>query len=108
MEEKFGRGDIVWLDFSPSSGHEQTGHRPAVVISPQEYNTASGLMLVCPMTTKKKDYPFEVQEGKSTVLVDQIRSVDWRARKAEKKGKVSAQTVQEIEKLLRLLTLTLA
>jgi len=106
VEEKFGRGDVVWLDFGPTSGHE--GHRPAVVISPEEYNTASGLMLVCPMTTKKKDYPFEVVEAKSVVLVDQIHSVDWRARNARKKGKVSEQAIKEVQRLLGLLTLTLA
>jgi len=108
VEKKFGRGDVVWLDFSPTSGHEQQGHRPAVVISPEEYNTASGLMLVCPMTTKKKDYPFEVQEGKSVVLVDQVRSVDWSARKTRKKGAVSVKTVREIQRLLQLLTQALA
>lgn len=103
MEKKFGRGDVVWLDFSPTSGHEQAGHRPAMVVSPEEYNVVSGLMLVCPMTTKKKDYPFEVQERKGVVLVDQIRSVDWRARNAKKKGKVSEQCIREVTKLLKLL-----
>jgi len=100
--EKFGRGDVVWLEFD-SRGHEQKGRRPAVVLSPAEYNTKSGLMLVCPMTTKKKGYPFEVSAGKGVVLVDQIRSVDWRARKAKKKGTVPPTAMREVRNLLGLL-----
>lgn len=88
MEKKpgsFRRGDIVWLDFTPTKGHEQAGKRPAIVISPEEYNTKAGLMLVCPITSKVKGYPFEVRvQGKirGVILVDQIRSVDWRERNA--------------------------
>lgn len=78
------RGDIVWIDFSPTKGHEQSGLRPAVVISSIEYNSFSGLVLVCPMTSKRKGYFFEVPiEGpkiKSFVLSDQIRSFDIRER----------------------------
>ncbi len=80
------RGDIVWVDFSPQRGHEQANRRPAVVISPRLYNAKAGLALVCPITSQAKGYPFEVPlqttgtEG--VVLVDQMRSVDWRARRA--------------------------
>jgi mRNA interferase MazF len=84
------RGDIVWLQFNPQSGHEQAGHRPALVLSPASYNRASGLMLCCPMTSQKKSYPFEVvisdQAGKmSVVLADQVKSLDWKTRQAEKR-----------------------
>jgi mRNA interferase MazF len=83
---EFNRGDIVWLDFTPTKGHEQAGRRPAIVLSPLEYNARAGLMLVCPITSKTKGYPFEIKvEGKirGAILVDQIRSVDWRERNAQ-------------------------
>lgn len=92
-------GDIVWLDFNPQAGHEQAGHRLAVVLSPATYNGRIGLMLCCPMTTMIKGYPFEVIiQGKreSAVLSDQIKSLDWRERNASKKGAVSAVELAEI------------
>lgn len=86
------RGDIVWLSFDPQAGHEQAGHRPALVLSPKAYNAKTRLMICCPMTTKIKGYPFEVAIAGSTpsaALVDQVKSLDWRARKAKKKGSAS-------------------
>lgn len=75
------RGHIVWLNFNPQSRHEQAGHRPALVISHKIYNEKAGLALVCPITSKIKNYPFTVnlpsKEGGGCVLVDQIKSVDW-------------------------------
>lgn len=85
-------GDIVWLQFTPQAGHEQAGHRPAVVLSPAVYNSKTGLMLCCPLTTQIKGYPFEVLiTGKppSVALSDQVKSLDWKARQAHKKGKVT-------------------
>jgi len=78
-------GDIVWIDFQPTRGHEQKGERPALVLSPKEYNTKVGLMLVCPVTSTVKGYPFEVvltgtKKVRGVVLADQVRSVDWRLR----------------------------
>ncbi|MEG3132321.1 endoribonuclease MazF [Rouxiella sp. T17] len=92
-------GDIVWLDFDPQAGHEQAGHRPAVVLSPATYNGRIGLMLCCPMTTKIKGYPFEViiqGNRESAVLSDQVKSLDWRESNASKKGAVSAIELAEI------------
>ena len=92
-------GDIVWIQFSPQAGHEQAGHRPAVVLSPASYNGKIGLMLCCPTTTRIKSYPFEVPiagDPASVALADQVKSVDWRARKAKAKGKVSASELAEI------------
>lgn len=83
-----GRGDIIWLLFTPHAGHEQRGRRPALVISPAGYNRKVGLALVCPITSTVKDYPFEVVlpddlPAHGCVLTDQLRSLDWRARKAK-------------------------
>jgi mRNA interferase MazF len=94
-------GDIVWLQFNPQAGHEQAGHRPAVVLSPASYNGRSGLMLCCPMTTQIKGYPFEVPVAGSklgAVLADQIKSLDWNARKAQFKGKVSPAELSEVRR----------
>jgi len=82
------RGDAVWLDFNPQSGHEQAGRRPALVISPRAYNEKVGLALFCPITSHVKGYPFEVTIPKNlavngVVLADQIKNLDWRARNAK-------------------------
>lgn len=93
------RGDIVWLSFDPQAGHEQVGQRPALVLSPKAYNAKTGLMLCCPMTTKIKFYPFEVviaAPSPSAVLADQVKSLDWRARKARKKGDASKAEVEMV------------
>lgn len=81
------RGDFVWLNLDPRTGHEQAGHRPALVLSPQAFNRKSGLCVICPATSRPKGYPFEVpfpgaNDPKTVVLVEHIRCVDWRARKA--------------------------
>jgi mRNA interferase MazF len=92
-------GDIVWLNFTPRAGNEQAGHRPALVISPLAYNDKTSLMICCPMTTQIKNYPFEVRiEGnpQSVVLADQVKSLDWRIRKAKRKGAVSADELAEL------------
>ncbi|TAM09637.1 MAG: endoribonuclease MazF [Nevskiaceae bacterium] len=91
-------GDIVWLQFSPQAGHEQAGHRPALVLSPASYNGRTGLMVCCPMTTQVKGYPFEVQVSggrKGAVLADQVKSLDWRVRAATRKGAVSSRELAE-------------
>lgn len=93
-------GDIVWLYFDPQAGHEQAGHRPALVVSPSSYNGKTGLMLCCPMTTKVKGYPFEVLisgEHSSAVLADQVKSLDWVARKASYKGKISSSELAQVQ-----------
>ncbi|HEN3637303.1 TPA: endoribonuclease MazF [Yersinia enterocolitica] len=92
-------GDIVWLDFDPQAGHEQAGHRPALVLSPAVYNEKVGLMLCCPMTTQIKGYPFEVLIAgtrPSAVLSDQIKSLDWRKRNATRKGRVTTLELAEV------------
>src|SRR3989442_15508306 len=86
-------GDVVWLNFTPQAGHEQAGHRPALVLSPAAYNHKTSLMICCPLTTQIKGYPFEVPiDGAplSAVLADQGKSLGWRQRRATRKGVVSA------------------
>jgi mRNA interferase MazF len=80
------RGDLVWLEFTPQAGSEQRGRRPALVLSPKTYNGKVGLALFCPVTTKIKGYPFEVQlpDGSAVsgvILSDQLKSLDWQSRK---------------------------
>ena len=103
------RGDVVWLQVTPQAGHEQAGHRPALVLSPASYNRRSGLMLCCPITSRVKGYPFEValgegQELAGVILADQVKSLDWKARQASKKGGATSQVMTEtLSKLQTLL-----
>lgn len=100
-------GDIVWLHFDPQAGHEQAGHRPALVLSPSAYNGRSGLMLCCPLTTQIKGYPFEVLisgDRPSAALSDQVKSLDWALRKASRKGRVAKAEQDEVRgKILALI-----
>jgi len=82
------RGDLIWLQFSPQTGHEQAGHRPGIVLSPKSYNAKVGLAICCPVTNQQKGYPFEVPLPQSTqtngvILSDQVKSLDWRQRQAQ-------------------------
>ncbi|MGO9452345.1 MAG: endoribonuclease MazF [Candidatus Binataceae bacterium] len=95
------RGDIVYVDFDPQAGREQKGRRPALVLSPHEYNRRTGLAIACPVTSRIKGYPFEVQipaGGKvhGVVLADHIKSLDWRTRRAELADKARGSVLDEI------------
>jgi mRNA interferase MazF len=92
-------GDIVWISFTPQAGHEQAGHRPAVVLSPAAYNAKTSLMVCCPMTTQIKNYPFEVVvagEPPSAVLADQVRGLGWRLPRARRKGAISSDELADV------------
>ena len=101
------RGDIVWLNFTPQTGHEQQGKRPAIVLSPQAYNKKSKLALFCPITTKQKGYPFEVkiEAGKinGVALSDQIKSLDWQQRGVQFIVKATESEINEISQKLNVL-----
>jgi len=102
------RGDIVLLNFSPQAGKEQKGKRPAFVLSPRIYNEKVGLALMCPITSKIKNYPFEILLPKDlntvgVVLSDHVKNLDYRIRKIEFLEKTSDMTIKEVQKKLRLL-----
>lgn len=102
------RGDVVWLNFDPQTGHEQAGRRPAVVLSPAAYNGKVGLALLCPITSQVKGYSFEVQiptglNVSGVILADQVKSLDWRARKAERLDALPATTIAIVLKKLKTL-----
>jgi mRNA interferase MazF len=93
--------DLVWLTFDPQAGREQAGRRPAVVLSPKAYNARSGLALACPVTNQVKGYPFEVAVpaacGTSgVILVDHLKSIDWKARHAERLGRCTGEVMEEV------------
>ena len=95
------RGDVTWLTFTPQAGHEQAGRRPAVVLSPRAYNERVGLALFCPVTSVTKGYPFEVAippglHVEGVILSDQLKSLDWRARKAAFLVRLPAPTILEV------------
>ena len=99
-------GDVVWLEFDPQAGHEQAGRRPAMVLTEARYNRLRGMMVCCPMTSRIKGYVFEVvvsRDPPSTVLTDQVKSLDWRARRASRKGAVGPEILAEIQGKIRLL-----
>lgn len=95
------RGDAVWITLNPQAGHEQSGRRPALVVSPAAYNGKVGLALLCPITNQVKGYPFEVLiparlKVSGAVLSDQVKSLDWRARRAELIGRIPESTISEV------------
>jgi mRNA interferase MazF len=101
------RGDIVWLNFTPQAGHEQKAKRPALVISPIEYNQKVGLAIFCPIMKHKKGYPFEVEiqakKIKGVVLSDHLKNLDWRVREIEFILKSPATVLQKVQENIELL-----
>src|SRR5215469_12838327 len=97
-------GDIVMMDFDPQVGHEQAKRRPALVLTDARYNRASGLAVVCPLTSKRKPYPFALQlkidQVEGAVLVDQLKSLDWAARKTEFHSKADPALVSKVRQYI--------
>ena len=104
------RGDIIGINLQPQSGHEQSGRRPALVLSPESYNSKTGLAILCPITAQRKGYPFEVPlptglPVTGVILADQVKSLDWRTRQASFICALLPDVVTEVlQKLLLLLT----
>ncbi|MDI6894397.1 MAG: endoribonuclease MazF [Bacillota bacterium] len=102
------RGHVVWLTFHPQAGHEQSGRRPAVTVSPRSYNGKTNLGIFCPVTSQVKGYPYEVRVPAGlgvtgVILSDQVKSLDWEAREAEFICALPEQTVSEVLAKLRTL-----
>ena len=100
------RGDAIWINFNPQAGHEQSGRRPAIVLSPHSYNGKVGLCLLCPITNKAKGYPFEVAipadlAVTGVVLSDQAKCLDWRVRNAEFIAQLPESIINEVLKKLK-------
>jgi mRNA interferase MazF len=100
-------GDIVWLDFDPQAGREQSKRRPALVVTDRSYNRASGLVIVCPLTSRHKPYPFalpaNIDKVEGAVLVDHIKSMDWAARKATFHSKADPALLSKVRSYLGVL-----
>ena len=99
-------GDIIWLNFDPQAGHEQAGHRPALVLSPVRYNRLTGMVVCVPLTTRVCGNRFEVAISSSrdgVALSDQVKSLDWRARKATRKGTASVEELEAVRQRVRVL-----
>jgi len=99
---------VVWITLTPQAGHEQAGRRPAVVLSPEDYNRKTGLATLCPITSQIKSYPFEVLlpaglPVAGAILSDQVKNLDWRARNAELICTLPTETISEV--LRKLVTL---
>ena len=95
------RGDLVYLCFNPQAGHEQSGRRPAIVLSPKAFNQATGFAAFCPITNQSKGYPFEVKLTEvdkitGVILSDQIKTLDWKARRCEIVGQAPISVTQEV------------
>ena len=101
------RGDIVWVDFNPTKGREQSKVRPAIVLSPRTYNQKTNLSIMCPITSVVKGYPFEVivssKEIEGVILSDHARSLDWKARNAKFIVKAKPKVLREVLQKLNLL-----
>ena len=102
------RGDVVWLDFNPQMGHEQRGRRPALILSPSAYHAKTSLCICLPITTKIKGYPFEVRlpenlPVKGVILADQVKSLDFVQRRAEKIMKLEDSLLKQVQRKLLLL-----
>lgn len=106
--QSFNRGDVIWTDISPSVGRELRGVRPVIILTPEAYNRRSGLAVICPITSKSKGYPFEVDlplrgSVQGVALCDQILTIDIKRRSTRAAGQVTSKTLGEIEEKLKIL-----
>ncbi|HPN33380.1 MAG TPA: endoribonuclease MazF [bacterium] len=101
-------GDIIWIMLNPQSGHEQAGRRPAIVLSPLKYNSKTGLLICCPITSQEKKYPFEVKIPKGfpvsgVILADQVKNLDWQVREAQFVCKMPRSVIEQVIEKISLL-----
>ena len=101
-------GDVVWLTFDPQAGHEQSGRRPALIVSPRAYNAKARMAVACPITSHVKGYPFEVPLANTgtitgVILADHVKNLDWQARKVAFQAKAPSDVLSEVRERLRAL-----
>lgn len=99
------KGELIALTFDPQSGHEQRGRRPALVVSNDLFNRHTGLCIACPLTNTRRDYPFHVaipdgEEVTGFIMVEQVKSIDYRSRKAKRLGRAPVETLEEVLSIL--------
>jgi len=99
------KGDFVAVTFDPQSGHEQRGRRPALVVSNTLFNKHTGLAIVCPLTNTDRSFPFHVAVVNDPnvtgfVMVEQVKSIDFRARKANRIGRAADSVLEEVLSIL--------
>ena len=99
-------GDVLWLELDPTQGHEQSGRRPFLVLTPGDYNGKTSLVVGCPITSRSKGYPFEVPVTgvagvAGFILSDHVKSLDWRVRRGEIAGKVDRATTDAVRSLVK-------
>ena len=95
------QGDIIWIDFNPQKGHEQAGHRPALVVSKDDFNRLTGFAIVCPITSQRKDYPLHIElkgckKVTGIVMLEQIKALDYSSRNAKCADRVSDKYLNDI------------
>ena len=95
------KGDLVALTFDPRVGHEQKGRRPALIVSNDLFNRHTGMAIACPITNTDRHYPFHVAVGEGLsvtgfIMVDQVKSMDFRARQAKRIGKAPDALLNEV------------
>jgi mRNA interferase MazF len=105
------RGDLVWIDFDPQSGREQSGRHPALVLTPARYHRLAGLLIACPITKQAKGCPFEcpLPAGlplHGVVLSDHVRSLDWKARRAEFICRAPSELIEDVSAKIHALLLS--
>jgi mRNA interferase MazF len=98
-------GDVVIVDFNPQAGHEQAGKRPALVLSPKNFNKITGFAWLCPITNQAKGYPFEVtieaiKNTTGVILTDQLKSLDWSARNLHKVDTINSDCLSNVKSIV--------
>src|SRR5699024_2686437 len=99
------RGDFIFLDFDPQIGTEQSGRRPAIVLSPERFNRVTGYVTVCPISDTNREWGFHINipEGfavEGVIISDQVKNLDWRTRNAQIKGKASNDLINKVVQVI--------
>jgi mRNA interferase MazF len=99
------RGDFIYLDFDPQTGTEQSGRRPAIVLSPEKFNQVTGYATVCPISNTKREWGFniDIPDGfavKGVIISDQVKNLDWKTRNAQITGKAPNDLTNKVVQVI--------